>query len=74
MIVVEPRKSGAFIVSMDMSEVHAIQNLAKGFSIPVADALTAVIYRGIDNMSKQLERANLGTPLGDIDKDKRSEG
>jgi hypothetical protein len=53
MIIVEERTSGAYVLSMDPPERVAIAEIAVTFSIPKEEALIAIIYRGMDSITKQ---------------------
>jgi len=55
MVTVKIMTRNKWSVQVDSPEHTAIAEIAVGFSIPVEDALAAVINRGIDSISKQLK-------------------
>jgi len=57
MIIVEERKSGAFMVSMDTPERCVVRKIASAYSISNHAAMTAIINRGMDSIGKQVAKA-----------------
>lgn len=55
MIRVAEHSEKTFVVTMDKAEFGIVGEIARGYSIPKHDALTAVIYKGLDVVSRQLQ-------------------
>lgn len=55
MITVELTSKGQYMVKMDVPELHVIRKIAVAYSMREKTALVAVINRGMDSISKQLQ-------------------
>lgn len=56
MIRAEYHADGTYIVRMDVPDQHTVKKISVGFRIPMEATIVALINRGIDSLSMQLQR------------------
>lgn len=75
MITVRKNKFGAYILELDTPERVVIAEIAVGFSIPIEDAVAAILYRGMDSIGNQLKTvAGKGSAIREHEARKATEG
>ena len=69
MINAEYGSCGTYKLRFDKLEAAVVSKIAIAYSIPKNAAIVAIVNRGMDNIGKQIERADAGTTLKQVRED-----